>query len=81
LDKIASHVALVANVIGIADAVGAVSNTEFMLLSVFNGTEGNRTGQGTPAGRGWSSRTLQASRAFYNGLPCRASVNDANLVD
>jgi hypothetical protein len=35
LDKIASHVALVANVIGIADAAGAVSNTEFMLLSVF----------------------------------------------
>ena len=34
--EIASHVALVANVIGIADAAGAVSNTEFMLLSVFN---------------------------------------------
>ena len=36
LHEVASHVALVANVIGIADATGVVSNTEFMLLSVFD---------------------------------------------
>jgi hypothetical protein len=32
----ASHVALVANVMGIADVAAAVSNIECMLLSVFN---------------------------------------------
>jgi hypothetical protein len=36
LAEIASHVALVANVMGIADLACAVSNTECMLLSVFN---------------------------------------------
>jgi hypothetical protein len=46
--EIASQVALVVNVIGVADAAGAVSNTEFMLLSVFNRTEGNQTGQAKP---------------------------------
>src|SRR6266705_3208678 len=43
----ASHVAFVANVMGMADAAGAVSNTEGMLLSVFilDGPRGGRGGQ------------------------------------
>jgi hypothetical protein len=55
-----------------AGAAGAVSNTESMLLSVSTGTEGNQTGLGEPI-----RRTLQAFRAFCNGLPCRVWVNGA----
>src|SRR5216684_1957600 len=43
--QIASHVALVANVMGIADVAGEVWNTECMLFSVFHWGRGGREAQ------------------------------------
>ena len=51
--RIASHVALVAKTMGIAEAAGAVSNTECMLVSVFI-----QTGGATARYRGGISKVL-----------------------
>jgi ApbE superfamily uncharacterized protein (UPF0280 family) len=53
--EIASHVAFVANVMGMAGVAGAVSNAGCMLLSVFD--EGN-------VGRGPGHQPAE----FYNGM-------------
>src|SRR3954451_3525001 len=64
----ASHVALVAKVIGMVDAAGAVAKAECMLFSGLH-----RGGQGQDRPKSVSDPDVAASFSFYIGLHAQAS--------